>query len=84
MGALTVVKYLDVFGDGHARSSPGSKDLMVVHVVFQTREEGLRDGVIPAHPGTTHRLDNPVLSAVLSKLLGRILGPVIGINPNSG
>ena len=35
MRSLAVVKYFDIFGHGHACPEPGSKDMLVVHLVFR-------------------------------------------------
>lgn len=44
MWALAFVNHFDVFiAHGHACTSPGSEDLLVIHIVFQTGKVRLGD-----------------------------------------
>ena len=49
--SATVVEHLDVLGDGEPCPSAGGEHLLVVHLVFQSGEERLRGGVVPALSG---------------------------------
>ena len=63
-----------------ARHLATREDVVVVHLVFQPGEEGLCHGIVPAHSGGSHRLDEPMVLAVVPELFGSHLGAMISVD----
>jgi hypothetical protein len=78
-----VVEDLDVVGDGEAGAGPGGPAVPVVHLVLQGGEEGLRGGVVPAHPGAADTRTDVLVLAEAGEFARGVLGAAIRTKANS-